>query len=40
MDCFMDFPQINIIDIEHQQAVKEASKETRMGVINNLDQES
>jgi hypothetical protein len=40
MDCFMDFPQINITDAEHQEAVKEASRSARMAVINNLDQES
>jgi hypothetical protein len=40
LDCFMNFPQINIIDIEHQQAVKEATREARMAVLNNLDQES
>jgi hypothetical protein len=36
----MNFPQINIIDIEHQQAVREAARATRMAIINNLDQES
>jgi hypothetical protein len=39
-DCFMNFPQINITDIEHQQAVREAARAARMAVINNLDQES
>jgi hypothetical protein len=39
LDCFMNLPQINIIDIEHQQALKEA-REARMAIINNLDQES
>jgi hypothetical protein len=37
LDCFMNLPQINITDIEHQQALKEAA---RMAIINNLDQES
>jgi hypothetical protein len=40
MDHFMDFPQINITDAEHQEAVKEAARSARMAVINNLDQES
>jgi hypothetical protein len=40
MDHFMEFPQINITDAEHQEVVKEAAKSTRMAVINNLDQES
>jgi hypothetical protein len=40
MDYFMNFPQINIKDIEHQQAMREAAREARMVVINNLDQES
>jgi hypothetical protein len=40
IDCFMEFPQINITDIEHQEAVKEAARATRMAVINNLDEES
>jgi hypothetical protein len=40
MDHFMEFPQINIIDAEHQEVMKEAAKSTRMAVINNLDQES
>jgi hypothetical protein len=40
MDCFMEFPQINITDAEHQEAMKEAARSTRMAVINNLDQES
>ena len=40
LDCFMNFPQINITDIEHQQAVREAARVARMAVINNLDQES
>jgi hypothetical protein len=40
MDHFMDFPQINIINAEHQEAVKEAARSARMAVINNLDQES
>jgi hypothetical protein len=40
MDCFMEFPQINITDIEHQEVVKEAARAARMAVINNLDQES
>jgi hypothetical protein len=36
----MEFPQINITDIEHQEVVKEAARATRMAVINNLAQES
>jgi hypothetical protein len=40
MDCFMEFPQINITDAEHQEVVKEAARSTMMAVINNLDQES
>jgi hypothetical protein len=36
----MNLPQINITDIEHQQALKEAARAARMAVINNLDQES
>jgi hypothetical protein len=36
----MDFPQINITDTKHQEAVKEATRAARMAVINNLDQES
>jgi hypothetical protein len=36
----MNFPQINITDIEHQQVVREAARGARMAVINNLDQES
>jgi hypothetical protein len=36
----MSLPQINITDIEHQQALKEATKVARMEIINNLDQES
>jgi hypothetical protein len=36
----MNFPQINITDIEHQHALKEAAREARMAIINNLDQES
>jgi hypothetical protein len=40
MDCFMEFPQINITDAEHQEAMKEAARSARMAVINNLDQES
>jgi hypothetical protein len=37
LDRFMNLPQINITNIEHQQALKEAA---RMAIINNLDQES
>jgi hypothetical protein len=37
MDHFMEFPQINITDIEHQEVVKEAARSARMAVINNLD---
>jgi hypothetical protein len=33
----MEFPQINITDAEHQEAMKEAARSTRMAVINNLD---
>jgi hypothetical protein len=40
MDFFMGFPQINIIDIEHQEAVREAAISARMEVINKLEQES
>jgi hypothetical protein len=40
LDCFSTFPQINITDIEHQQALKEAARATRLAIINNLDQES
>ena len=40
MDCFTEFPQINITDAEHQEAMKEAARSARMVVINNLDQES
>jgi hypothetical protein len=40
MDCFMEFPQKNITDAEHQETVKEAAREAKMVVINNLDQES
>jgi hypothetical protein len=40
MDHFMEGPQINITDAEHQEAVKEAARSARMAVINNLDQES
>jgi hypothetical protein len=40
MDHFMEFPQMNITDAEHQEAVKEAARSTRMAVIKNLDQES
>jgi hypothetical protein len=40
MNCFMEFPQINITDAEHQEAVKEVARSARMAVINNLDQES
>jgi hypothetical protein len=40
MDCFMEFPQINITDIEHQEAMKEVARAARMVVIKNLDQES
>jgi hypothetical protein len=36
----MNLPQINIIDVEHQQALKEAARAARMEIINNLDQES
>jgi hypothetical protein len=36
----MNLPQINIKDIEHQQALKEAAREVRMEIINNLDKES
>jgi hypothetical protein len=36
----MSFPQINITDIEHQQALKEAARAARLEIINNLDQES
>jgi hypothetical protein len=39
-DCFLDFPQINITDEEHQQALKEATRAARLAIINNLDQES
>jgi TRAP-type C4-dicarboxylate transport system substrate-binding protein len=37
---FMNFPQINITDIEHQQVVREAARAARMEIINKLDQES
>jgi hypothetical protein len=37
LDCFMNLPQINITDIEHQQALKEATRAARMEIINNLD---
>jgi hypothetical protein len=40
LDCFSSFPQINITDIEHQQALKEATRAARLAIINNLDQES
>jgi hypothetical protein len=40
MDCFIELPQINIIDAEHQVAMKESARSARMEVINNLDQES
>ena len=40
MDCFMEFPQINITNAEHQEAVKEVARSARMAIINNLDQES
>jgi len=40
MDCFMELPQINITDAEHQVAMREVARSTRMVVINNLDQES
>jgi hypothetical protein len=40
MDCFVEFPQINITDAEHQEAIKEVARSARMAVINNLDQES
>jgi hypothetical protein len=40
MDFFMEFPQINITDAEHQEVMKEATILARMAVINNLDQES
>jgi hypothetical protein len=36
----MEFPQINIMDIEHQEVTREAARAARMAVINNLDQES
>jgi hypothetical protein len=39
-DCFSGFPQINITDAEHQQALKEAARAARLAIINNLDQES
>jgi hypothetical protein len=39
-DCFLDCPQINITDEEHQQALKEAARAARLAIINNLDQES
>jgi hypothetical protein len=39
-DCFSSFPQINITDAEHQQALKEAARAARLAIINNLDQES
>jgi hypothetical protein len=39
-DYFSSFPQINITDVEHQQALKEASRAARLAIINNLDQES
>jgi hypothetical protein len=39
-DCFSDCPQINITDVEHQQALKEAARAARLPIINNLDQES
>jgi hypothetical protein len=39
-DCFSSFPQINITDVEHQQALKEATRVARLAIINNLDQES
>jgi hypothetical protein len=37
MDCFMEFPQINITDAEHQEVMKEATRSARMVVINDLD---
>jgi hypothetical protein len=40
MDFFMEFPQINITDVEHQESVREAARSERMAVINNLDQQS
>jgi hypothetical protein len=40
LDCFSSVPQINITDIEHQQALKEAARAARLAIINNLDQES
>jgi hypothetical protein len=39
-DFFSGCPQINITDEEHQQALKETSRATRLAVINNLDPES
>jgi hypothetical protein len=39
-DCFSSFPQINITDAEHQQALKEAARAARLAIINSLDQES
>ena len=39
-DFFSDCPQINITDEEHQQAIKEAAREARLAIINNLDPES
>jgi hypothetical protein len=36
----MEFPQINITYVEHQEVVKEAARSSRMAVINSLDQES
>jgi hypothetical protein len=30
LDFFMNFPQINIIDIEHQQAIREAARAARI----------
>jgi hypothetical protein len=39
-DFSSDFPQINITDEEHQQAMKEAARAARLAIINNLDPES
>jgi hypothetical protein len=40
IDYFTEGPQINITAEEHQEAMKEAARSSRMAVINKLDQES
>ena len=40
IDYFIEGPQINITAKEHQEAIKEAIRSTRMAVIDKLDQES